>query len=85
MRASAAISIATNAGLRTGAGMIPSPTLTRDVAARAVAVVAMPPAKKQSSHSQSSSKPASSTARASPGSASGGCSGRTTKPRAVKR
>jgi len=50
-----AISMAMTAGFRTTAGMIPSPTVIVDVTARAVAVVAIPPAKKQSSISQNSS------------------------------
>ena len=56
-------SIAVNAALRTGAGMIPSPTAMRSVAASAVAVWAIPPPLKQSSHSHASAKPAASAAR----------------------
>lgn len=59
-RARVAISIAAATGLRNTAGITPSPTVMRVVAASAVALVAIPPARKQSSHSHSSSRPADS-------------------------
>jgi hypothetical protein len=77
-RSSAAISIASVAGLRIGAGVMPSPTRSVEVAASAAPTVAIPPPQKQSSHSHSSSKPAASTRRANSGRSSGGCSGRMT-------
>ena len=72
-----------NAALRTGAGMIPSPTAMRSVAASAVAVWAIPPPLKQSSHSHASAKPAASAARACATRSSGGSSGRMTMPRSI--
>jgi hypothetical protein len=71
-RASVAISIAQATGLRRTAGITPSPTVIRSVAASAVALAAIPPARKQSSQSQSSSRPADSVATANAASSSGG-------------
>src|SRR5436190_23389795 len=65
--------------------MIPRPTVIRRVAASAVALVAIPPARKQSSQSQSSSSPADSAATAKSASASGGRSAVKMTPSFVTR
>ena len=67
-----ATSIAQTATLRSGAGIRPIPTVSREVQASAAAAEAMALSLKQSSHTHNSSSPASSTARATDWSRSGG-------------
>ena len=60
IRARVASSIAVRAALRRGVGMIPMPTVIRDVQASAAAAEAMALSLKQSSQTQNSSSPAAS-------------------------
>ena len=80
-RARKANSMASSAGLRSGTGQMPMPTLIRSVSARAAVADDTPPAQPRSSTTQNSSAPAVSQYRTAWRSCSGGRSRSNITPR----